>query len=362
MKNLFKLVSLIVISIFFIGSAMAADKPYTGKTLKISLWGGKWRDAAHKFKGSVIEQKTGAKVEYVVGNAKDNIPKAIAAAKRNAPPPFDVIELAEDGSQFLLTQANLLDKIDYSKLPNSISVRPVHKREFLAAFFSVNCGIIYRKDKFEEAGIPAPLRYEDLFRPELAPKVSLPNSNVTMWPYMMVALALSAGGSEKNIDPAFEKIRKANVQDYFRSSAATSSRIAAGEIWASVFTNGVTFRLINAGEPVAYVDPYFGLHNKYRGFEYVDLIGILKGTKVPELAYMYVNLSLDPQVQYEQAKVVGYGPTNKKIEETFLTDPILKDRYLWRKEDLAKIYRMDWDTVMQNYPKWIDKWNRTIAR
>jgi hypothetical protein len=77
---------------------------------------------------------------------------------------------------------------------------------------------------------------------------------------------------------------------------------------------------------------------------------------------MYVNLALDPKIQYEHAKVVGYGPTNTLIEETFLKDPILKDRYLHEEKDLAKEYRMDWAVVEKDMPSWTDRWNREIVR
>jgi len=351
-----------VVALALIAGPASAEGPYAGKVLRVSLFGGEWQTSAHKMKGKVIEELTGAKVEYVIGNPKENIPKAIAAMRRGAPPPFDVIELAEDGSQFLAVQSGILQPLDYSKLPNAANVRPLYKHEQLVAFFRVNLGIIYNHDKFKAAAIPPPRRFEDLLQPRLEGHVSLPNSNVTMWPYMLVGLALTGGGSERNLDPAFRQLSKAKVLDYFRASAEANSRIASGEIWASVYTNGVTFRLMNEGVPVTFVDPLMGPHDEWKGFEYTDLVGILKGSQVPDLAYMYVNLALDPKVQYEHAKIVGYGPTNSLIEDTFLKDPVLKDRYLHDGKDLARLYRMDWAVVEKDLPGWTDRWNREIVR
>jgi putative spermidine/putrescine transport system substrate-binding protein len=353
---------LFALALATMGCPAFAAGPYEGKVLRISTFGGEWQTSTHQLKGKIIEQMTGAKVEYVIGNPKENIPKAIAALRRGAPPPFDIIELAEDGSQFLAVQSGVLEKLDYSKLPNAANVRPIYKHDQLVAFFRVNLGIIYNRDKFKAAGVQPPQRFEDLLDSRVVNHVSLPNSNVTMWPYMLVGFALDGGGSEKNLDPAFKQLAKANVLDYYRASAESNSRVASGEIWASVYTNGLTFRLMNDGVPVAFVDPLLGPHGEWKGFEYTDLVGIMKNSPVAQLAYMYINLALDPKVQYEHAKIVGYGPTNSLIEDTFLKDPVLKDRYLHEDKDIAKEYRMDWSVVEKNLPSWTDRWNREIVR
>jgi putative spermidine/putrescine transport system substrate-binding protein len=362
MNRKLHVVLLLAVALCAIPCAVLAAKPYEGKVLRISTFGGQWQASTQQLKGRVIEEMTGAKVEYVVGNPKENIPTAIAALRRGAPPPFDVIELAEDGSQFLAVQSGVLQKLDYSKLPNAANVRPIYKHDALVAFFRVNLGIIYNRDKFKAAGVPPPQRFEDLLDSRVVGHVSLPNSNVTMWPYMLVGFALDGGGSEKNLDPAFKQLAKANVLDYYRASAEANSRVASGEIWASVYTNGLTFRLMNDGVPVSFVDPLLGPHGEWKGFEYTDLAGVMKNTTVPELAYMYINLSLDPRIQYEHAKIVGYGPTNTLIEDTFLKDPVLKDRYLHDEKDIAKEYRMDWSIVEKSMPAWTDRWNREIVR
>jgi spermidine/putrescine-binding protein len=177
---------------------------------------------------------------------------------------------------------------------------------------------------------------------------------------MMVGLALPKGGSERNLDSAFKIMEKEKDKvSFYTASAEARTRVASGDLLAMVLTNGMTFRLVNAGHPVAHVDPKAG---PYIGFEYRDWAAIINGTRVPKLAHMFINMALDPKVQYEHAKVVGYGPTNKLIEDTFLKDPVLKDRYLWKEEDLAKLYRIDWNQAVQKLPQWTDRWNRLMVK
>ena len=168
---------LTAVALSTIACSVFAAGPYEGKVLRISTFGGEWQTSTHKLKGRIIEEMTGAKVEYVIGNPKENIPKAIAALRRGAPPPFDVVELAEDGSQFLAVQSGVLDKLDYSKLPNAANVRPIYKHDQLVAFFRVNLGIIYNRDKYKAAGVPPPQRFEDLLDSRVVNHVSLPSSN-----------------------------------------------------------------------------------------------------------------------------------------------------------------------------------------
>jgi putative spermidine/putrescine transport system substrate-binding protein len=339
---------------------VVAKQQFSGKVLRVGTWGGQWKATTQEFKGKVLEELTGCRVEYVVGNPKNNMAKIIAARESGAPPPIDVIETSEDGTQIRMRKAGLLEKLDYSLLPHSVGVRDRHKRKDAVGFFVVNPGIVYNTKMYKKLGIPRPEKYEDLFRPELAGRVAFPNINVGLWPWMMVGLALPKGGSERNLDSAFKIMEKEKDKvSFYTASAEARTRVASGDLLAMVLTNGMTFRLVNAGHPVAHVDPKAG---PYIGFEYRDWAAIINGTRVPKLAHMFINMALDPKVQYEHAKVVGYGPTNKLIEDTFLKDPVLKDRYLWKEEDLAKLYRIDWNQAVQKLPQWTDRWNRLMVK
>src|SRR5688572_26058915 len=92
-----------------------AQQPLAGQLLRISTWGGSWRDAAAELVGSQLEQR-GAKIEYNTGEARAQLAKLISARGRE--PLFDVLEL-DDSTRSAVEEGKFLAPLDYSRLPNT---------------------------------------------------------------------------------------------------------------------------------------------------------------------------------------------------------------------------------------------------
>src|SRR6185437_6219863 len=106
-----------------------------------------------------------------LGNPSDQFAKMLAARGRE--PPFDVV-LLDDAVQTAAIKAGVLAKLDPAQVPNLKHLYSVSLNKDgygpHAILFSV--GIVYRKDKLKEAGIPEPTSWEDLWDPRLAGHIS----------------------------------------------------------------------------------------------------------------------------------------------------------------------------------------------
>lgn len=337
--------------------AWAQEGEHAGQTLRVATWGGDWRDKRQELIGQKVEEMTGAKVEYVLGNPRDNFAKLIAGAARGEVP-FDVIEM-EDSLPPEINEAGFLMPLSEEDIPTLAAIPDELEKNNSVAFLSIQYGIAYNTEKFEELGLPAPTKWSDLARPELAGRVAVPDLSVSMGPFYMVGLARENGGSESDVTPAWEKLENLDVLYYFTSSSDLATRMTAGDVWAAVWTDSRTYRLKNSGFPVDFAPVGVGGTEGMIGY---NSIGIVEGTPNEDLAEMYVNLSLDPQIQYEMGKWGVTGPTNPQAEELFAADEQLSGQVVFRDEDFDAMYQMDWDTVVPQINGWMDTWNRTVTQ
>ncbi len=331
-------------------------KRFDGEKLVVATWGGDWKDARQRLVGAKIEKATGAKVEYVLGNPRDNLAKLIAT--RGGKPPFDVFEM-EEATPPGASKAGFLSVLSPEKIPN---IKKIPKELFekdRVAFALIEYGIAYNTKKFEELGLPKPSRWNDLFHPKLAGHVAIPDLNVSVGPYLLVGLAIEEGGSLTNIKPAWDKLAKLKVSYYYRSSADLATRFTSGDVWVAAWHNSRTYRLADTGFPVSFASVRVGNKTGMAGYNW---LGITKGNPHQELAEMFVNLSLDPKVLYEFGKWGITGPSNVDAQPLFAADPVLSKKVLYRLDMLNQVYLLDWDIVDANINSWIDTWNRVVTK
>lgn len=336
--------------------AAGQAKGLEGTTLRVGTWGGSWRDARHELIGKKLEQM-GVKVEYVLGHPRDNFAKLVAARARGARPPVDVMEISPELT-LTLEKQGLLEPLDYHALPNATDVHPSYRTPSAVATQVIQIGIAYNERKFSELGLPRPTSFADLFRPELAGRVAMTDINTIEAPYILVALASLAGGTEQNIDPGFRKLTELKPAYLYKASTDLSTKFTLGEIWAAPWHAGWVLRVKRTGFPIAHADPRVG---DKKGILAEELMGVIRGTEAREAAQFWINAALDPENQVAFARKVGVIPTNRKALEHMGGDPDLKD-FMWQPSSHEQAFRMDWKVVEPQMPAWIDKWNRSVTR
>ncbi len=334
-----------------------AQGEYAGKTLRVATWGGDWREMRDRLIGEEIRKRTGATVQYVLGNPADNYAKLIAGTARGELP-FDVIEM-EDRMPPEMAGGGFLAPLDKNRIPNLRLVPDRLQKNDSVAFLSIQYGIAYNTEKFAELGLPKPTKWSDLANPKLAGRVAIPELSVSMGPYYIVGLARESGGSEADVSKAWDAIKKLDVLYYFTSSADLSTRMTSGEVWAAVWTDSRAFRLKNKGLPIDFARVNVAGSEGMVGY---NSIGIIKNTPNRELAEMYVNLALDADVQYAMGKWGVTGPTNSEAAKLFEKDEVLAKQVVWSEKDFGRMYQMDWEVVVPNIKGWLNTWNRVVTR
>lgn len=333
--------------------AFAQEPRFDGVTLRVGAFGGSWRDALHDLIGKELERR-GAKVEYVVGNPRDNLAKLIAARGRDVP--FDVMDI-DDQAKPQILQGQFLEELNFANLPNARDLEPNQRDRFSIVASLIEEGIIYNTKKFAELGIPRPERFKDLLNPKLAGRVSFPDINVGTVANGIVGFSVEGGGDEGNIAPGLELIKQLKVASFYKSSVELATQFNAGDVWAAWWHAGWVVRLRKGGVPAGISFPT--VKGKV-GMLQLNGAGIIKGTKVRAAAEFYVNRFLDPEVQLAFAKRLGVAPVNKAALARLSADPELKDHMLLTPAQIQKMYFIDWSKV--NMAEWVNRWSRVLAR
>src|SRR5690606_17418239 len=214
------------------------------------------------------------------GNALDNFNKLLAA--RGQTPPFDVMEFQSDLWRPLVESEMLAPAEAAIAEPDGVTVKT----------WTLEEGIVYNADIFQEKGLAVPARYSDLFDPALAGRIAWPD--ISYGPYALIGLASELGGDELNVDPGLERLKQENLPYYYRSSVELSTKFASGDVWAAPWHAGWAVRVRRTDLPVAIAYP--AVKDK-KGILANGMIGTVQGTPVSEAAAFWIQRYLSLEVQ-----------------------------------------------------------------
>jgi putative spermidine/putrescine transport system substrate-binding protein len=335
-------------------SALAADKPFDGVTLKIATFGGIWRD----FQVQTIVpkmQEMGAKVEFVTGSPPDNLAKLIAARGREAP--FDVLDTF-DASLPSVIAAGLFQKIDVKAIPNVQFLESWQYSDQRIASWITEEAICYNNQKFSELGIPPPTTYRDLANPKLAGRVAIPDIASGGGLANFSAIAYAEGGDLTNVKPALDLITSIKGLKFWRQGEQAVQQFQTGDIYVAVIHAGWCAFLKKAGQPVSVVHPVINASTK--GVLKQGWIGVVTGSKNGNAAAAYINQFLAEDFQFEFAKVNGVIAVNRRAQARMAQDPILKEMLVLDPAQMSKMLQVDYSKA--NVSDWTEQWNRRVAR
>jgi putative spermidine/putrescine transport system substrate-binding protein len=317
------------------------------QTLVISTWGLSedmlWQDVFEPF-----EKANNCTIVLEVGTTAERYTKL----ESNPNSTVDVIELSQKAAADGYA-AGLFSKIDYSRIPNAQELIPGAKTMLSNGYgpaHTINSiGIIYN---------PAALGFEikewaDLWRPELANKISIPDITTTFGPAMVYVAAdyAKVPVAEDKGAAAFQalgELKKNVVKTYARSSDL-ANMFTSGEITAAV-VGDFAIPVISAALPeVRFVVPESGT---YANFNTID---IAVNSKNKDLAYAYINWRLSREVQSKTAVDVNDGPTNATV-----TLSAAAGKNLTYGEVAKRARAIDYTLVNPLMSQWVETWNRTL--
>lgn len=329
-------------------AAGSSDGAASGpRTLVVSTWGLSedvlWADVYAPF-----EKANNCKVVLEVGTTAERYTKLAS----NPNTTVDVIELSQKAAADGYA-ANLFAKVDYAKIPNSKDLIPGAKAMTESGFgpaYTVNSiGIIYNP---KAAGFEIK-EWADLWRPELAGKISIPALSTTFGPAMVYVAADYAKVSVKKDKgvAAFKALEslKGNVVKTYSKSSDLANMFSSGEIVAAVVGDFAIPIITKALPEAQFVVPASGT---YANFNTIDVVA---SSKNKDLAYAYINWRISKELQAKTAVSLNETPINATVALT--AEQAANKTY----GEVAKRARaVDYTVVNPLMAEWTEAWNRTL--
>ena len=340
-----------VLSAVLVGTPVHAGQ-FDGITVRIGTFGGKWRDIVDDHVAKAFA-KEGGKIEYVLGQPANNMAKLIAA--RGQEPPFDILETMDN---FLpqLAAGGFTEKLDVAKLANRAQLDTSMYDADKVMIWITQEGIIYNKTKFMESGIPAPKRYGDLADAKLKGKVSLPDISAGGAIPALVGMSFEAGGSESDIGPGLELVKKIAPASFWSSSSNLQTQLANGDVWAAAAQAGNVQRLKGKVDlDIAFPAVTGGKSGVLKQGYLVKV----KGAKNAIALEWIIDQFLAEPMQVAVLTEGGQVPVHKGALAKLQKEPDYSFLRL-SAEDFARTYSVDFSKV--NEAAYVQRWNRNIGR
>lgn len=323
--------------------------PAPQQTVTVLMWGG---DFAASFNNTVAKdfEAIHPNVQVVIeqGQASSDMLAKVEAMKAN--PTIDMVWLSDTGAnQAVLT--GLCDTVDTTTMPNLANMYP----NFILNNSAVGIGeysdgLIYNT-KYISAS--AANSWWILWNDTYKGKIALPDL-ASYGPYFLLTAARLGGGSEYNIDPGFQLIKKLrpNVLEFFTSDSDKFNIFERGDAWIELGLLGDSTIIQTAGYPNAgWSSPKEGV------LGFIDYACIVKGAPHEDLARQLMNFYLQPKYAHEFGTPRGYAPVLKNITLTAneTAEGILTS------QQLATVYIPNQVYISQHLDAWIERWNTEIA-
>ncbi|QQE74945.1 ABC transporter substrate-binding protein [Brevibacillus composti] len=293
------------------------------------------------------EKYPNVKLTYVSGVSTEIVAKV--KAQKNSPQ-ID-LTVIEGGEQDKGRQEGLWETLSESDIPNMKNV-PDDLKVTDDSGVTVNftpMGISYNSELVKERNLPVPTSWNDLAKPEVKGNITMTDVASNFGRSAMIMLAYANGGSEKNIEPGFEKMKTiAGYMPTFAKSAAQlqqnlQSKSAAYTTW----TMARSLTQKEAGLPLEFVFPEEG------GNIVPNVATLVKGAKHPNAAKAFIDFLLSDEVQTMYATKLYYNPATS----VKLPDDVAKTLEF----DRSKVVNFDYDVIGKEMAGWLDRFNKEIA-
>ncbi|MBS9720223.1 ABC transporter substrate-binding protein [Tianweitania sp. BSSL-BM11] len=316
------------------------------KTLTISVYG----IAQDAYKAALydpFEAKCGCKIVVESGTASERLAKLEVNA---AAPTVDVIAFS-DANALEAANKDLLAPIDTAKVPNLGEIYDFAKdplgNGMGVGYTFYGTSIVYRSDLVKIDS------WLDLFKPELAGQIALPNITGTQGPITLFMLQKAIGKEDPTFSDAIDLVaeHKDDVVTFYNSGSQLIQLLQQEEVVASVTGRFTWPSLMKLGMPVAWATPKEGQTGG------MNVLSIVKGAKDPELAQQFIDYWLSAEVQQKLADGLVDSPVNTKV-----TLPDDKAEMLTYGADSAEsINFLPPAQQLENRDAWLQNWNSKVA-
>jgi putative spermidine/putrescine transport system substrate-binding protein len=201
-----------------------------------------------------------------------------------------------------------------------------------------------------------PTSWEDLYDPQFQGRVSMQGMQTTQGTSVMVQLAKLRGGSESNIEPAFEALEqelKPNLAGLAANSGALATLFQQGEIALAPHDLNNVMALKARGVDIEWVAPQEGAIAMRPSQQ---IVANTTADLAAAAAFIDASLSLEVQTAMSQ-EPYNFLPVNRNVELTGL----LAEKFgSTLDEALGNLVFLDWSQINPNRSEWIERFDRAI--
>lgn len=354
----------------FLGSSFVAGMALTGlgscsgnsqsgsaqsDSLVAATYPGNWEEAHRKILVPAFQKATGAEATLTPLLALDQVARLEASANN---PPFDTAIL-DPGPYITAPKEGIFQPFPADMSKNFSEVLPRYQSAG-GPEASENWGPIIG---LQFAGIAynpkiittPPTSWSDLWNPAYKGRVGIANMDSTLGTGWMVETSKMNGGSESNLDPAFEALQELlpNLAGVASNPGALSTMIQQGEVAIAPHNIGSIAVLQDKGIDVEWVIPKEGSYAFGTSMHIVQ--NPVSGT---ELAAAYIDTALSQEVQAAMAAAPYYiAPVNQSVP----LEGVLAEKIAASYDEYEKFIYQDWATISKYRPEWIERFSKAVS-
>jgi putative spermidine/putrescine transport system substrate-binding protein len=318
--------------------------------LTVATYGGNWGDAQ---KTCILDPFAKASGVQVVQETSVSTVTLNKLKQQKGNPSVDIAWI-DGGISELAAAEGVVGSIDPARVPNISGLidEAVYKTTdgkiyaLSTGFYAL--GIAYNS---KEVKTP-PQSWWDLWKPELAGKVTLPSPvNAAGIPFFAHLITLT-GGTLDNPAAAVDKLKSLKVSSYYDASGVAQAALQSGEAIAAAYYNTAAWAIADKGIPIVFVVPKEGAPS-------ADIrVHIAEGTKNLAAALKFINYAVGEEAMNCLAEKLYVGPPTKqyKVSEQ------AKAKLPWGANGTVKNLAIpDWGALNAKRQALTEVWNRQVA-
>lgn len=319
------------------------------RELRMLFPGGSWKSFYEQTFTNRFTEETGTRFTWRPGHRFG----AILIAQHKSPQ-WDLCHANQTDAMQLGTMG-MLEEWSEERIPNLKDIHPSFRYPYLAGKCHTPFGLAVNTKR-----ITRPIdSWLDLWDPEFAGKVAFPD-----WGWLgeetFHAINLVLGGHEQDVEPGMAKFKELYGAQKAVNAANVDQMIqlfVAEEIWIAPFFSARTKQARERGATVEFVIPKEG------GMSWIYQTGVVanRPEEQQELAYQLVDLTLDPELQVEFAKLTSYPPTNIKAMSLLPDD---REDLKFSADDLDALgslqSRLDYMAMFGYRDEYRERWNKEV--
>src|SRR5258706_9237017 len=321
-------------------------KATADQSVTVAWYGGNWGDAFNACVAKPFTETTGIAVKPEIGTSIVTLSK-LKQQKGSAS--IDVAWM-DGGVSELAADADLLDTLDSSQIPNLVNVQPQAIYKSRGSNFAVgtgyySVGIVYNTEK-----VKTPLSsWGALWKPDFAAAVTIPSPSNSAGIPLLVFLNSVFSASPNELTPIFDKVKSLQAALFFDSSGAASTAFQTGEVVAGAHYSAAAWDLAAKGLPIRFVVPKEGV------WATDARLHLIRGSKNKAAAEKFINTALTKEAAHCLAEKLYLGPAVKDVS----IDAALAEKMPWGKGGSVDNLNMsDWSMIKKMRPGIVDRGNR----